>query len=874
MPWEIGGVEWKVSLLGTPEIHVAGEPVALPRTRKALSLLALLLLEAGRGVGVVDRVTLAEQLWPDSDAEAGATNLRQTLAILRRSLGKAAEQIEAPTKSTLRLNPTGLTCDLYIFDTAMAREDYATAAVVYRGALLPGTYDDWLLPERQRREHACLAALLHLSAEAATRSDTEAARQWAERAVALAPLDEPAQRQLYTAYAAEGNLAAARSAFQRFRVRLREEQQLSPSAETLACLSALVNAPAVSRGRTPHKDTTPRFLTTFIGRAEALAELRMIAARPDTRLLTLLGLGGMGKTRLAVELAQSLNGEAIPFVDLSPLPADASEDALYTAIAAVLELPLSPTLTAREAIAVVPPENWLILDNAETVQAACATVAAELLCNCPKLRLLVTSRQVLGIPGEIRWAVPALTEEEATQLFRIRADAVRPGMNLTDAEVAELCERLDGMPLALELAAGRLNVLTPAQLRGGLDRQSLRLLKNTEALPSAVPSRHATLQATIQGSWELLTESQQTLLAQLSLFAGGWTLDAAYHILFPEADEWYALDRLEELANRSLVSVRGERGFLLDTIREFARERLAVENEAEVQERFARYYLQLARQDSELALLPTERSNLHAALERAEPGTALQLYVALGEYFLRGGHFEDGRRFGKALLAATAPNHPDRPWAFYEAGRLAQAQNDLDAAQALFAAGLSASAESNPVRIRLMGNLGLLERGRGNLAGAELVYAEAVRLAEQNGDRKALVTLGIRQAILAGDLGNLDEAVHRFETLLASLDDADDGSRAIVLGLLGGYYYRFGDVPRAMDAFCRALPLHERYGYQSEIARVCLGLGRCLISLGADASQAEAFLVRAWDTYQQLGDHAGVSQVAPYLENISQKTAA
>lgn len=867
-------MEWNISLLGSPEIRVAGESVPLPRTRKSLCLLALLVLEAAKGEGVLDRVMLAEQLWPDSPVEAAATNLRQSLAILRRSLGEAGDMIESPAKSTLRLNPNGLRCDVYTFDAAIARKDYESAVAAYRGTLLLGVYDDWLLPERDCRERACLDALLALSEKANACGDVEAARRWAEQAVFFNPLDEPAQRQLYTAYALEGNLAAARVAFRRFRLRLREEQQQNPDPETVACLAALTAEPPALGKPVPHRATTPRFLTTFVGRTSILAELHAIATQLETHLLTLLGPGGMGKTRLAIELARTLTTDESPevtFVDLSPLPLDASVDAVYAAICAALGLRLSPALTAREAIATVQPEGWMILDNAETVRDSCLTVVEGLLALCHDLRLIVTSRQVLGISGEIRWTVPSLTNEEAAQLLRARANAVRPGSVLIDADVSALCARLDGMPLAIELAAGRLSVLTPSQLRDGLDRQRHRLLKATETNPSLTPARHITLHAALEGSWDLLTEPQRTTLSHLSIFAGGWTLDAVHHILFPDAEAWDALERIEELTHRSLVSVRGERGFLLDTIREFARMRLPDDEVAPLWERFARYYIKLAHLDKELALLPSERDNLYAALESAEAGTALQLYVALGEYFLRGGHFEEGRRFGAVLLDATPLDHPERAWALYEAGRLAQAQDDLDTAHALFTAGINTTEETDPIRIRLLGNLGLLLRGRGDLVGAERLYDDAVRLAERNEDEKALVTLRIRQAILADDLGHPDDAVRRFEELLESLTSASDaGTRGIILGFLGGLYRRRGNLPAAVDAFQRALPLHERYGYQSEIARVCLGFGRCLLALGAGVTEIEPLLRRARDTYHTLGDQSGIAQTDAELDRMAE----
>lgn len=834
------GVEWNVCLFGVPRIRIAGENIPLPRTRKSFSLLALLIINAGTAVS---RTLLAESLWPDTSADVGATNLRQALAILRRTLEPVAPHIQSPNKTTLRLDPNGLSCDLWAFDDAIARGDWEAAVRTYTGPLLADSAEDWLLLERQKREKACLASLHHLAEEA---TQPESARSLAEQAVFLAPLDEPTQRLLYTTLARVGNLAAARAAFHRFRTRLWQEQQQAPSPETLAHIARL-SAP----GTTPLPEG-PHFLTSFVGRETCLRELGNTASDPEIRLLTLLGPGGMGKTRLAVKLAQTLVPEGIPFVDLAALPPSAPTETLYNAIANALHLRLAPTLTAREAVRVAAPE-WLLLDNAETVLETCATVVTELLTDCPGLHLLVTSRQVLGVPGETRWSVPPLNMEESTTLFRARARNTQPTLILADTVAQAICEKLDGIPLALELAAGRLSILPPVALLTQLETQRLPVLRTSHA---TVP-RHATLQATLEGSWALLSPTQQHDASCLAIFASGWTPDAAHAVLFTTLESWEVLDRIEELVHRSLVSIRVERTFFLDTIREFALAQLSPDERADLQQRHTHYYTQLAERDRELSRLPQERDNLRAALENALPVDALRLYVALGEYFLRLGHFAEGRHYAALLLAKTPADHPARPWACYEAGRQAQAQNDLLEAEKWFREGMNSAGEDLRVRVSLLGNLGLLARSRGDLPGAESLYQEAATLATEHQFTSDLVTLRIRLAILAEDRGEPQTSFQLLRELLDDLTEPhQDGERGIVLGLLGGVARRLGNHAQALEFYRQALPLHERFGYLSEIARVCLGTGLSLVALG-EHSAALPFLRRAADTYHTLGDFEG-----------------
>jgi predicted ATPase len=309
----------------------------------------------------------------------------------------------------------------------------------------------------------------------------------------------------------------------------------------------------------------PVAATPFVGRARELAELQGLLRRDDTRLLTLTGAGGSGKTRLALRVAESIG-------------ADYDDGSWFVGFGDVTD-PELIALTICETLGLTEPpdlapvallEQWLgdravllVLDNLEQLGAGTA-VLGELLAACPGLALLVTSREPLHLAGEHQYDVPVLANPEAIELFIARSQAVAPRLNVDPALVAMICERLDCLPLAIELAAARTKALSPDQILARLDRR-LPLLSGG---PRDAPQRHRTLKATIDWSYELLSDEEQRLFARLAVFAGGCTLAAAQAVC--QAD----LDTLQALVDRSLVRGDGERYWMLQTLREYALERL------------------------------------------------------------------------------------------------------------------------------------------------------------------------------------------------------------------------------------------------------------------------------------------------------------
>jgi non-specific serine/threonine protein kinase len=468
-------------------------------------------------------------------------------------------------------------------------------------------------------------------------------------------------------------------------------------------------------------------LTRFVGRAREVAELS--AVLPTARLLTLTGAGGSGKTRLALALAR-LTSDQFPdgvwFVDLSPVR---DPEAMGPAVASVLGVrqPQGPLVDAITA-SLSRRRALLLLDNCEHLVAGCAELARRLLAAAPGLTVVVTSREPLGLGGERVWQVPPLSVPEdgaiaagtlgtyeAAQLLLDRARSIDPEFSITPATapaIAEICRRLDGLPLAIELAAARLTVLSIDQIRDRLDDR-FHLLAGGDRTSAA---RQQTLEAAVDWSYELLTPRERLLLRRLAIFARDWTLEAAEEVC---ADDALArsdvLDVLARLVDKSLVLVSrapdgGRRNRFLETIRHYARARLAESGETGViADRHLRWCMLVAEPDASglagrdrawLRRLHDEHENVRAALDwsaTAPGGAPLGLALAVGmvQFWTVRGLFAEGQQWLERLLDADPPSEaPVRARALAGLGQLAFFQGDLARARAMLARGAADAREA------------------------------------------------------------------------------------------------------------------------------------------------------------------------------------
>ncbi|MGN6186706.1 MAG: ATP-binding protein, partial [Thermoanaerobaculia bacterium] len=441
---------------------------------------------------------------------------------------------------------------------------------------------------------------------------------------------------------------------------------------------------------TPIASRPPVSLTSLVGREREILDLSALVRAQ--RLVTLTGVGGSGKTRLAAELALRIDwqqADSVAWVELAPCTV---AESVTQATASALSLRVTQPCELVDAIvdALHDHELLLVLDDCEHLIAASAELARALLVRCPKLRILATSREPLGIAGEHVWPVPPIAPDEAIQLFVERAAAANPSMQI-DREIArDICTRLDGIPLAIELAAARVRVLTPEQIAARLEDRFAIL---TSGSRTTIP-RHRTLRAAIDWSFALLTLEEQTLLARLSIFAGSFSLEAAE--LICEAD----LDLLTGLVDKSLVVTTSRRAtiryHLLETIRQYARERLETSGDADaLRRRHALAYSKLVHEAAvdpmgavlaHLDRLDADRDNVLAALawslEHEPDELALPLGAAFRWYWYYRILWNEGLRWLKRVLERTSPSlSHERAAGLAGAGTLASYLGDFETAR-------------------------------------------------------------------------------------------------------------------------------------------------------------------------------------------------
>jgi predicted ATPase/DNA-binding SARP family transcriptional activator len=474
------------------------------------------------------------------------------------------------------------------------------------------------------------------------------------------PLRERLAGLLMRATHAEGGQAEALLVFEQTRERLADELGADPSAELAALHQELLRAPAL-----PGPVAPPAQLSSFVGRAEDVAGVTDLLG--VARLVTLTGPGGVGKTRLAVEVASSRGGEAC-FVELAPLRDGTGLPRTLLGALGLREtgLQLAPTdLTPVDRLVAALSDRalLLVLDNCEHVVEPVAALAERLLAACPKLRVLATSREPLGITGEHLWPVRPLDDGAAVRLFADRASAVRRGFTADPDVVRRICVALDDLPLAIELAAARLRTLDLADLAHRLDD---RLGVPTRGSRTA-DERHRTLRSVVAWSWDLLSDAEQAAAQRFTVFAGGATAKAARQVCGA------AGLTLESLVDKSILDSAGGRYRMLDTISAYGAERLAAGGDGEsVRRAHARYFLELARtaephlrraeQLEWLPVLAAEHDNLLAALrwavEAKDTETALELVASMSTYLWVRGLSASAAAYAVALLDVVGTEPP------------------------------------------------------------------------------------------------------------------------------------------------------------------------------------------------------------------------
>jgi predicted ATPase/DNA-binding SARP family transcriptional activator len=871
-------------ILGPLEVALDGSPATL-KGRKPRALLALLLLSANENVPAEQ---LVDGLWGEKAPATAGNTLQVYVSQLRKLVGDRL--VSGRAGYSLRVESDEL--DAARFErlageaaAALGRNSYPEALelanealALWRGqALADVQYESFAQPEILR---------LHELRLAATENRVEAALGLGQHDQAIAELEglvgeHPARERLRAllmlALYRSGRQAEALDTYRDAREALLDELGLEPGPELRELEQAILRQDEGLSRRPLPEGNVPVPVSTLVGRDRELAEIRATLGSGEVRLLTLTGPGGAGKTRLGIEVANALAGELPDGAFFVPLDAIRDPALLLPAIAHALavressERPLLESLVERLAGRRV----LVLLDNFEQLVES-APLLTGVLEALPSLTFLVTSRFALRLNGEREYPVETLGPTDAIALFADRAQAADPSFQLTEenlAAVEEICARLDGLPLALELAAARTKLLPPQAMLDRLD-QRLDLLSRG---PRDKPARHQALRDTVAWSYELLDPDEQALFARLAVFSGGCTLESAVAVCDA------SLDLTAALIDDSLLERAGERLRMLETIREYALEQLAQDKgAADLRRRHAEHFLKFAEsepvfsQAAWLAQLDAERDNLRAALswsfEAGEPGLGLRLAASLWEFWWIRGHLAEGRHWLDEALERGASEPPElRARALHAAASLATRQGNYDRAAELSEQSLALWEELGDISgtARSLLSLGTVAAEQGDRERATALSERAADLYRESGDRRghalAVSNLG-GIALEGGEYAKAASLSEQAYALFETLEDSEGMAFALVnqgFAALSEHEHE-----RAIALLRQALRRLAELGFRDVIGYCFEGLAAVLAFTG----QAEP-AARLLGAAEALRDSLGVD-LAPAERETHEVTAA
>lgn len=899
----------ELRLLGEMEVRAPQNGAAddLAGQTKRLALLAYLALDPGYH----RRESLLVLLWPDKDTDSARQALRQSLYHIRKTLGR---EVFRARGDEVGVDPAALWCDAAALERACDEGDDEAAARLFRGELLPGFHVDDCSPEfemsldraRQRLRQKGLRSLRRLAGREVSEGRHDAAIGHARRALELDPHDETALRILIEALGERGDRVEALRAFERFTERYEDEFGFEPSEETRAAMRAVrenVERPPRRATATTLPSTLPRPLTSLVGRERMIDQALQRLERPDVRILTLTGPGGVGKSRLAIEIAHRASAAYPDGIAWANLDIYEDPEAALVTLARAVDADTAegrcPRATLRERLRGL--QALLVLDGLDRIPSV-GIALTEILGEAPRVDALLTSRTPIGHSAEFRLPVPPLSlpdrghhigldlsrESEAVALFEERAGAADPEFRVTAENVTaviDVCRRLDGLPLAIELAAARTRHLPVAELARRLE-DDLGLLRDGAR---DRPDRHGTLDATIRWTSEHLEDDERALLNGLGVFVGDFELSVV-ETMWPDLSDSprSALEILSILIDRGLVYSLDEPGGrpryrLLRTIREHAAEALEASGRGDDwRRRLTEHYVTWTREGFShwcgpdeaawLAALDREGPNLDAIVDwavDAAPARAARIAAAVNHWWwLRGATTDARRRLERILENAGGGLDPTlRARLLVSLGQLASVQADVDE-------GIERIRRAMEVYERIDDDGGrgwalqtlanvLLSNGR--IDEALAVAEEGLAIGERTGNSLRIEYCDRMIAQIAQIRGDLARAETLLDDALARARSA--GNRGDeVRTLLSLAQVEIGrDQADLAERYAReALTITEGLGNANDTAYASWVLADALRA-GGRADGVHSLYARALELYREIGNDNGVCLVLAAL---------
>ncbi len=865
-----------IRLLGEFRLALNSDQVKTVSTNRLQSLLAYLILHQD---APQPRQRIAALLWPDSDEAQARTNLRNLLHLLRQSLPEADHHLVIERAVIQWKSDVEDVLDVGKLERAAQDGEFEAVVTLYAGDLLPDCYDEWVIEKREELRQVYTEALRQLISQRECEHDFRGAAVYANRLVRHEPLQEQAYRDLMRLSALGGDQTGILRAYKACTTVLRNELGISPSEATReiyhTCLKQRFLTGAAERpvsfALPEHATNLPHQSTAFIGREREKTKVRDFVEAHH--LVTLSGAGGVGKTRLALAVAEELLdkfADGVWYVELTSLSERSQVIQAVASVLGVYENNEGP-LISRLTDFLSKKHLLLLLDNCENVVEAVRFLAETILHTVPSTWLLVTSRIVLNLREEVVWRVPPLSfpemspddfignspiartvddqhlarlrDSESGLFFTDRARAVLPTFVITNENawyIGKICQQLDGIPLALELAAARIKLLTVQQITEHLDH-ALKLLAHGSS--TALP-HHQTMQATMEWSHLRLTKPEQTLFRRLSIFAGGATLEAIEKTCSENGLEAsQILDLLSDLIDKSLVAVEHADETIRYRLHEITRQYAHLELEkadelAVLSNCHLEYFCALIeamapdfldRKSAEfIRRQMKEHKNVQAALEWSthEPGSAhlgLRLATASISFWEDRGLAADGRNWLEKLLALVADSGEPtiRARALTATGRAAYILGDFDQACSRFEQSLALANQANNPTAIMADNY-------------------------------------LRLAVVVGSQEKFDVAKPMLEKSLELFRSINhQGGVADVLSIIGYLHFRLGDFISARSVLEECLAIYRTLNLEYPETRAKLYLGR-LALVEKDYTRAHSLFCEAINSLLKIGSLWGV----------------